>query len=183
MLRKKDETLRETLLEYARHTVETDGPDAINIRDIAKQAGIATGTVYNYFQSKNDILMALTEEYWKTALADMRWEITTVSFCDQLKEIYEFLKRRVDHPAGLLMNSLRSVETAGQERMASAQSVLKGALIQRMEGDPAISEQVWSDSFTPEDYAGFILGNLMLALRSGQPDIGFFIEIVKRTIY
>lgn len=182
-MKKKDETLRQTLLEYARHTVEINGPDAINIRDIAKCAGIATGTVYNYFRNKDEIILALTEEYWKTALSDMHQEITTISFCEQLKEIYEFLKQRVDHPAGLLMNSLRSVEADGQERMASAQEILKHSLIQRLEQDPAIREHVWIDSFTREDYAGFILGNLMLALRSGQSDIGFLIEIVKRTIY
>lgn len=64
-MRRKDDTLRDTLLDCARNIADTDGIEAINIRSIAGKAGVAAGTVYNYFSSKDEILLALTEEYWK----------------------------------------------------------------------------------------------------------------------
>ena len=67
-MRKKDDTLRDTLLALARKIADEDGLDAINIRFLAKKAGVATGTVYNYFTNKDEILLALTEEYWRQAL-------------------------------------------------------------------------------------------------------------------
>ena len=67
-MRKKDDTLRDTLLALARKIADEDGLDAINIRFLAKKAGVATGTVYNYFTNKDEILLALTEEYCKPCL-------------------------------------------------------------------------------------------------------------------
>ena len=66
-VRKKDDTLRDTLLNLARSIANTEGIDAINIRTLAQRAGIATGTMYNYFSNKEEILLALTEEYWMQA--------------------------------------------------------------------------------------------------------------------
>ena len=43
-MRKKDDTLRDTLLALARKIADEDGLDAINIRFLAKKAGVATGT-------------------------------------------------------------------------------------------------------------------------------------------
>ena len=49
-MRRKDDTLRDTLLEYARELADSEGLEAVNIRSIAGKAGVAAGTVYNYFQ-------------------------------------------------------------------------------------------------------------------------------------
>ena len=75
-MRKKDDTLRDTLISLARNIADTDGIDAINIRTIAQKAGIATGTMYNYFSNKDEILLALTEEYWMQTLLEMQTAIT-----------------------------------------------------------------------------------------------------------
>ena len=90
-MRRKDDTLRESLLDVARTLADTKGIDAINIRSIAQEAGIATGTVYNYFSNKDEILLALTEEYWKQTLEEMSAAINADSFCSQLEEIFAFL--------------------------------------------------------------------------------------------
>ena len=86
-MRKKDDTLQATLLELARRTADEEGIAAINIRYLARKAGVATGTVYNYFSSKDEILLAITEEYWKQTLAEMENVITARTFCGQLCQI------------------------------------------------------------------------------------------------
>ena len=53
-MRKKDDTLRSNLLNLARNIADEKGIDAINIRAIANKAGVATGTVYNYFSNKDE---------------------------------------------------------------------------------------------------------------------------------
>ena len=63
-MRKKDDTLRDTLLDCARCVADAEGIEAVNIRSIARKAGIATGTVYNYFANKDEILLALTDRRW-----------------------------------------------------------------------------------------------------------------------
>jgi AcrR family transcriptional regulator len=43
--------------EFAR-----EGFDGANINHITQTAGVATGTIYNYFHSKNDLMMAILSE-------------------------------------------------------------------------------------------------------------------------
>ena len=184
-MRKKDDTLRDTLIKLARSIADTDGIDAVNIRTIAQRAGIATGTMYNYFSSKEEILLALTEAYWMQTLPEMYTAITADSFCGQLKEIFVFLKERIDQSAGKLMNSLGGLEELGQLKMASMQSALEASLLQSMEGDAAIREDIWNEQFTKQQFARFVMGNLTMLLKAKSPmaDLDFFIAIIKNTIY
>lgn len=182
-MRKKDDTLRDTLLRSARDIADTEGIGAVNIRSIARKAGIATGTVYNYFSNKDEILFALTEEYWKQALDEMKTAITADSFCGQLEEMFYFLKERIDRSAGMLMKSLGNMEVAGQARMVSMQSALEAALIQRMEQDTDIRRDVWDGTVTREQFARFIMMNMTMLLRTSVPDVTFFLSIIRRILY
>ncbi len=182
-MRRKDDTLRDTLLNIARSMADTEGIESVNIRSIAKKAGIASGTVYNYFSNKDEILLALTEVYWNQALSEMRNEITAASFCEQLQEIFYFLQERIDKSAGKLMNSLGSLEVAGQAHMASAQSVLEAALIQLLEQDERVRKDVWNETFTREQFARFLLMNMTMLLRARASDLSFLITVIQRTIY
>ncbi|MDO5107967.1 MAG: TetR/AcrR family transcriptional regulator [Coriobacteriaceae bacterium] len=50
------ENLRERLIDETRRTLLEEGPSAVNIRAIAQACGAATGTVYNYFPSKEELI-------------------------------------------------------------------------------------------------------------------------------
>jgi AcrR family transcriptional regulator len=182
-MRKKDETLHHTLLEFAREIVNEQGPDALNIRALAKRTNVASGTVYNYFESKDDILLAITEEYWRKALAELRNEIQADTFPEQLREIYAFLRNRLADSAGMLMSSLHNIESAGRDRMSSMQKVLMTAILHRMRQDKNISPDIWDETLSDERFADFIFMNMMMLLRMNAPSIDPFIEIVKRTLY
>lgn len=182
-MRRKDDTLRHTLLNLAQNIADTEGIEAVNIRSIAKKAGIATGTIYNYFSNKDEILLALTEEYWKQALLEMRTEITADSFCERLQEMFYFLKTRIDQSAGKLMNSLGNIELAREAHMASMQSALEAAFIQYIEQDANIRKDIWDETFTKEQFARFIMMNMTMLLKARASDITFFITIIKRSIY
>jgi AcrR family transcriptional regulator len=57
----KKET-RTRLLEAAVAAFSAQGYERANVDDISRAAGFAKGTIYNYFDSKRDILLALVEE-------------------------------------------------------------------------------------------------------------------------
>lgn len=181
-MRKKDETLRDTLLDHARKIAIEQGPDALNIRALAERAGVATGTVYNYFDSKDDILLAITEEYWRKALVDLDNEVQADTFPEQLREIYAFLRNRLADSAGFWMNSLRSGQAAGRDRMSSMQKELGSAILRGMRQDKSISPAVWNEALSEERLADFVLMNMLLLLRMNAPSIEPLIEIVKRTL-
>ena len=59
---------RQRILEVAQELLASQGFDATTTRDIAKAAGIATGTMFNYFSSKEALVGSLAAE----ALAELR---------------------------------------------------------------------------------------------------------------
>lgn len=58
------------------------------VSDIAREAGVADGTIYIYFENKDDILISLFEEQMKAVLENM---VRRVSFHpDPIKKLEEF---------------------------------------------------------------------------------------------
>lgn len=53
---------RTALLEAAREVVRAKGAEAATMQDITDRADVGTGTIYNYFESKNDLLRAVFED-------------------------------------------------------------------------------------------------------------------------
>src|SRR5437016_6111259 len=53
---------RQRIEEQALQLFRTRGFDATTTRDIARAAGIATGTLFNYFDSKEAVVVALAAE-------------------------------------------------------------------------------------------------------------------------
>src|SRR5262245_42820141 len=63
--RRRDEArglFRNAILEAAEEVFATAGYHAARIQDVARAARIAVGTVYNHFDSKDELLAALMEE-------------------------------------------------------------------------------------------------------------------------
>ena len=64
--------LRERILAVSREKLTGEGYDALTMRSVAEACGIAAGTVYNYFPSKDVLAANVMLEDWLAALARMR---------------------------------------------------------------------------------------------------------------
>ena len=182
-MRKKDQEIQTALLASARRIACEDGVDAINIRNIASEVGVSVGTVYNYYDSKQAVLLALTEEYWKGVLEELQQCVTAERFPDQIAEITLFLRSRMNDCAEILMRSMHEFAEPGKERMAAMQQSLKQALIRRVEEDAAVRADVWGDALSMEAFAEFVLQNILLLLQQKGRDLEPFIEVIRRILY
>lgn len=59
--------IRGKLIEETRRQIKTKGYGATSIRSVAQACGIATGTLYNYFESKDKLIAAFMIEDWQAA--------------------------------------------------------------------------------------------------------------------
>lgn len=57
------------IIEHAGKILEQQGYEALSMRAIAKSCGIATGTIYNYFPTKRELLLQMMADYWETNFA------------------------------------------------------------------------------------------------------------------
>ena len=60
------------ILDAAIVTFQSEGFAKATVASIAKQAGVATGSVYLYFQGKDDVLDQLFTRFWLTLLEDIQ---------------------------------------------------------------------------------------------------------------
>jgi AcrR family transcriptional regulator len=59
------------ILTAAHKLLEQRGPEAMTMEEIAADAGVAKGTLYLYFQSKDDLIQALITRVGENILRDM----------------------------------------------------------------------------------------------------------------
>ena len=63
---------RSAILDAAQRVFLQHGYDAVTIRDVIRQTELASGTFYNYFKTKEDVLRALIEEHVQALTAELR---------------------------------------------------------------------------------------------------------------
>ena len=68
------------------------------MRSLSKACDIALGTIYNYYPTKKDLVVAMMVEYWKTYFTQFR-DIATknLSFYEKLHEIFLELEQFINN--------------------------------------------------------------------------------------
>jgi TetR/AcrR family fatty acid metabolism transcriptional regulator len=160
---------RAQILDAATRVFATKGFNRATIRDVARAAGIADGTIYNYFANKDDLLIGLLDRLNDTArrpasLAQAAKAPLTDSIRAYLRERIEVLRSNADLFRAVLPELLANPELRKRyydevigPTMALGEGVF-GSLIASgviRDLDPALSIRI---------VAGSVLGVLVLEL-------------------
>jgi AcrR family transcriptional regulator len=78
-----DANKRQAIVKAARIMFTTDGYEATTMAKVAQRAGVAVGTVYLYFQNKNDLLSEVKSDWeaevlrslWRSELAELPFHL------------------------------------------------------------------------------------------------------------
>ena len=85
---------REAILRAATKLFARRGFFSAQVADVAREAGIAAGTVYLYFRSKDDLLIAIFERTMQQALADARLALADVA--DPIERLQVLARQHLD---------------------------------------------------------------------------------------
>lgn len=186
-MRPKNDQLRQEILQAATRLAATQGAEAINMRAIAKQCGVSLGSVYNYFEGKDEIIHALAVVYWQEALQALQNMHTSTGFLQNLNSMYTFLLGRVNSFTPGLLAAIRSAGAGdirkGKQSEQAMLQALHGTLLALLKQDTAISADVWGPGYTMEGCATFVLANLFGALQQRAEHIDFLLETLRRVLY
>jgi len=86
--KRKDNEKHHRIIEAATKVFAKNGFYQSKIAQIAKEAGVADGTIYIYFENKDDILISLFEEQMKAVLDNMSLQITKIDDPAEKLEIF-----------------------------------------------------------------------------------------------
>ncbi len=65
---------RSQILDAATELFAEQGFNKTTVRKVAQRAGVADGTIYNYFKNKNDLLMGILHRLNESELRDLHFE-------------------------------------------------------------------------------------------------------------
>jgi AcrR family transcriptional regulator len=72
-----EEERREQILEATWHVIAVSGFRSLRLSDVAKRAGVSSGMIHYYFDTKRDLLKAAFERYYTHSMQRRQWIMET----------------------------------------------------------------------------------------------------------
>jgi AcrR family transcriptional regulator len=150
--------IEDRLVAAAFHLLEAEGPEALSVRRVAAEAGVAPMGVYNHFEGgKNGVVDAIFKGGFSTLTEELA-DLTAID--DPVEALREGLRRyrrlALDHPRTyqvMFFCSIPGFEPSDESHVAAAGSfdVLVGAIERGiragalLDADPrSVAQQLWS---------------------------------------
>lgn len=178
-------TSREEILRAAGEMVKVGKGDGVSMRGIARECGIAVGSIYNYFPTKNDLMIAVVVEIWKEIFFVPLSKIEGKSFLGVVECILERMGENRGEEQGFLAEHAFVVgdKEKGHLVMEEYLGHMREELLAVLMGDSAVAGEVWSDGFSAEDFVRFVVDFLVEDLMRGTDRAVFLRELILRVVY
>jgi AcrR family transcriptional regulator len=72
-----EEERRQQILQATWHVIAVSGFRSLRVSDVAKRAGVSSGMIHYYFDSKRDLLKAAFERYYAYSMQRRQWIMET----------------------------------------------------------------------------------------------------------
>lgn len=180
-------TSREAILGVGKEIVIQSGLQALNIRDIADKCGISVGSIYNYFPSKSDLVVATIESVWREIMYDAKGDLSQLGFVDSVQSLFERIQRGCQKYTKFFsvhsMSIANTDKDKGREVMGRYFEHLKNNLLKTLDRDLNVRKDAFSDNLTKSEFVDFTLSNIISLLMKRTVSCDFLVEIIKRAIY
>jgi AcrR family transcriptional regulator len=92
--------LRRGLVEAARRLLEREGPAALSLRAVAREAGVSPAAPYHHFKDKSELLDAVADQGWAMLTEGMIEALNGADETDQLSPVMlAYVRFAREHPA------------------------------------------------------------------------------------
>ena len=180
-------TSKENILQISRKLIQQNGWAGVNIRSVAAACGVSVGCIYNYFESKTDLLSATVESIWsdifhhpedeavfQDALSCVRWMYKQLEYgCQRYPGFF------THHALGFVQQDTAD----GKQQMQRAWQHILDALCTVLRNDARIRADAFTEEFTVEKFAEMLFSLMLSALVRQDFDPSTVLEIVRRAVY
>ena len=180
-------TSKENILQISRKLIQQNGWAGVNIRSVAAACGVSVGCLYNYFESKTDLLSATVESIWNDIFHHPEDEAVFQDTLSCVRWMYRQLEYGCQrYPGFFTHHALGFVQqdTAdGKQQMQRAWQHILDALCTVLRNDARIRADAFTEEFTVEKFAEMLFSLMLSALVRQDFDPSTVLEIVRRAVY
>ncbi len=180
-------TSKEEILAASRELIRSRGWSAISIRSVAGACGVSVGSIYNYFDSKADLVSATVESVWCDIfhLPDQEEVFRDTLFC--VSWIYQRMEYGCREYPGFFnlhsMGFLGMEKSDGRQRMEQTWQHILNGLGVVLKQDPKVRPDAFDEEFTAEKFADILFSLFLSALLRGDYNPTSVLELIRRTVY
>ena len=180
-------TSKENILQISRKLIQQNGWAGVNIRSVAAACEVSVGCIYNYFESKTDLLSATVESIWSDIFHHPEDEAVFQDTLSCVRWMYKQLEYGCQrYPGFFTHHALGFVQqdTAdGKQQMQRAWQHILDALCTVLRNDTRIRADAFTEEFTVEKFAEILFSLMLSALVRQDFDPSTVLEIVRRAVY
>lgn len=174
------------IMKVCRQIVAEEGIAGLNMRKVAKRTNLAIGSIYYYFPSKDDLLIASIESVWDDIFRLDEVDLGKIKLSEYIDLTYTNIKNGMEKYPNFLNIHSMSFSTKKDKKarlvMDDYLRELKGNIIEILLHDTDIRKDVFDDDFKQEDFADFIITNI-ISLWLSQKSADFMIKMIEKIIY
>jgi AcrR family transcriptional regulator len=180
-------TSKEEILEGAYRLAGTYGLASISIRGVAGACGVSSGTIYNYFTSRDELVAAVAAELFGKAFYEgfchPRSDESYLRYC---KRLYASLDERLSATGSDWLTQFQGLESgarqAGRRQMEQLLEHMRQGLQSVLVHDPSIDQDILVDELDPEHVSAFTLNGMFDALKRGEHECSTLLSILGRAL-
>lgn len=178
---------KEKILVISREIVAEEGLNSLSIRKLAARCDLAVGSIYNYFPSKDDLLIETIESVWEDIF---KIEDKNQEFDDFIKYLDHVLDHLITgikkYPNFFNIHSL-SFKSKNKDKAKSYMDFylekLKTEMICILNRDKKIKEEAFNDIFSKDDLIKYILTTSICFIVDKNYDKDLFLKVIEKIIY
>ncbi len=179
-------TSKEAILSVGKDMVAEVGLQGLNIRDVAKKCGISVGSIYNYFPTKSDFMIATIEAIWREIMQEMTFSAKG-HFLESVGDLFDDIRKGSEKFPGFFSSHSMSImaddKTKGRESMEAYFGQIKRGFLSILDEDRQVRADAFSEEFTKEAFWDFVRNNLITLLVKEADSCDILLEIIRRSIY
>lgn len=180
-------TSRDEILATCREIVSNEGLSALSMRRVAQDCGVALGSLYHYFPSKDGMVTATVESIWHDIFHMDQQKTAPSSFPDYISWLFSCVRETTgkypDFFVAHSMNFASSAKAEARSTMMRCFSHMEHGLLASLVADPDVSLSAFSDSFAREDFVGLVFSAFLSSLAKGDETCDVLTEVIRRVIY
>lgn len=180
-------TSKEEILEACKAIVAEKGLRALNMRAVAKRCNIALGSVYNYFPSKDDLIIAAVESVWQSIFGTKSVYKPDTAFTDYIEAVFKKIRKgMIQYPDFFTAHSMNFTGNSKEEarkKMHGYFASIKKEMLCILQADPTVKKNIFSKDFSEEDFTDLVLTNFIGLLILQNRSCAVLIAGIRKIIY
>lgn len=178
---------KEAILKVSRELIQRQGWSAVNIRSVAKECHISIGSIYNYFDSKTELIAATVESVWCDIFHFPDSQDAFRSFSDCIIWLFACMEKGEKTYPGFFtlhsMSFLGESRSDGQQRMKQSWQHIQNSLCMILKKDPDVRPDAFDEAFPPEKFVELIFSLILSALLQHNYDCSGILGMIQRILY